>query len=119
MSNALVIDDEALVRSTVSGMLESLGYTAMVAPDGRRALELFRSLPIALVVTDIFMPEKDGLETIRELRRLNGQLPVIAMSGKVARGAADFLKIARRLGASQIIPKPFTLEDLRGVLAAC
>src|SRR6185437_14694121 len=106
MQKILVIDDNLVVRNTIVQILESEGYEVISAEDGRRGLYVFRNEHPDLVVTDIIMPEKEGIETIRDIR---GEVPdakIIAISGGGRIGNTDFLKIARQLGASDIVAKP-------------
>ena len=90
--------------------LEAAGYDVDEASDGAEGLTLFKQQPADLIVTDIYMPNKEGLETIRELRRLDPDVKIIAMSG--GGSAGDFLPIAKRLGAAKTMQKPFDNEML-------
>ena len=119
MTKILVIDDDALVRSTVSRMLRCWGYEVVSAEDGRRGVELFGSNNPALVITDIIMPDKDGIETIREIRAMQPDAKIIAMSGGGRIGNLDFLKIAAKLGAAEIVNKPFEPATLRACVTRC
>jgi DNA-binding response OmpR family regulator len=118
MPRILIIDDEHQVRRWLRTGLESAGYDVEDAPDGVKGLTAFKQRPADLVLTDIYMPEKEGLETIRELRRQNPELKIIAMSGGGIAG--DFLPYAKKLGAVKTIEKPFDtellLETVREVL---
>jgi len=82
------------------------------APDGRAGLELHAADPADLVITDLFMPDVDGIETIRELRRLGRGVKVIVMSGGDRTGTLSMLGDAKLLGADRAFPKPTTPEDL-------
>ena len=106
MHKILVIDDNVVVRNTIIQMLESEGYAVVSAEDGRRGLSVFRSERPDLVITDIIMPEKEGIETIRDIRSEAPDTKIIAISGGGRMGNTDFLKIARQLGASDVIAKP-------------
>lgn len=119
MAKILVIDDDALVRNTVSRMLRCWGHETVVAEDGNRGVALFSATQPALVITDIIMPDKDGIETIRELNALCPKVKVIAMSGGGRIGNLDFLQIAARLGAAEIISKPFDPSHLRACVDRC
>lgn len=99
----LVVDDEPAVRHSLRWQLEGAGYDVIEAPDGRGVVETVGREHIALVVTDIVMPNREGLETIRELRRACPTIPVIAIS---ARGQ-DYLNAARLFGACRTFSKPF------------
>src|SRR5229473_3264231 len=107
MKKVLVIDDDALVRDTIVRILERKGHTVLVAADGVRGLRMFDREQPDLVITDIIMPEKEGLETIREIRSERPDARIIAISGGARIGNMDFLDVAGKLGASEIIPKPF------------
>jgi two-component system, chemotaxis family, chemotaxis protein CheY len=119
MATILVIDDDALVRRTIARMLRCWGYEVIVAEDGCRGVELFRSAAPALVITDIIMPDKDGIETIRDIRALRPDVKIIAMSGGGRIGNLDFLNIAAKLGAAEIISKPFDPMRLRDCTMRC
>lgn len=108
----LVIDDEESVRFVVKEMLEFEGYEVTTAPNGKVGLQLFRKDPTDLIITDIFMPEMEGLETIRELHRDFPQLKIIAMSGGGESGMLSFLSFAKRFGALRTLRKPFSREEL-------
>jgi CheY-like chemotaxis protein len=106
----LVVEDEPLIRIDISAALEDGGYRTEAAGDGAEALAKFGELSPALLVTDIYMHGKDGLELIGDLRRTGADTPIIAMSGHPER--YDVLAIARKLGANATIEKPFSHDDL-------
>ena len=106
MQKILVIDDNVVVRNTIVQLLEGEGYAVVSAEDGRRGLTVFRSEKPDLVITDIIMPEKEGIETIRDIRDACPDAKIIAISGGGRIGNTDFLRIARQLGASDVIAKP-------------
>lgn len=115
----LVIDDEDLVRDTLRRALETAGIEVVVATDGREGLRAYLANPTDVVVTDILMPEKEGIETIIELKRQHPDVKIVAISGGDRTGNTDFLKMAGLLGADRILQKPFrpkellaTIEDL-------
>ena len=99
----LVVDDEPAVRCSLRWQLEGAGYDVVEAPDGRGVVEIVQAEDIALVVTDIVMPNREGMETIKELRRACPTIPIIAMS---ARGQ-HYLDAARSFGACHAFAKPF------------
>jgi CheY-like chemotaxis protein len=119
MKKVLVIDDDALVRDTIVRILERKGHTVLVAADGVRGLRMFDREQPDLVITDIIMPEKEGLETIREIRGKRPDVKIIAISGGARIGNMDFLRMAGELGASEIIPKPFDPVDLINLVSRC
>jgi CheY-like chemotaxis protein len=108
----LVIDDDVAVRQTIALLLEDVGIEVVQAADGKEGLRAFlRSRP-DLIVTDIIMPEKEGIQTLIDIRKADRHLPIIAISGGGRIGNTDFLEIAARLGASTTLPKPFDPEVL-------
>jgi CheY-like chemotaxis protein len=117
----LVIDDEEPVRTVLRQMLEKEGYEVEEAPDGAVGLSLLQDHPIDLVITDLFMPEKEGIETMREVQKSFPQVKIIAMSGGGRMGKLDFLPMAESFGAQRTLAKPFErkelLEAVRAVLA--
>ncbi|MGE0118564.1 MAG: response regulator [Dongiaceae bacterium] len=119
MPRILVIDDDEMVRSTVKAMLESRGHEVAVAGDGDDGLRQLRKRPFDLVLCDIFMPNKDGIGTLREVRRTNADVPIVIMTGGSPsagrlgeRADVDYLHMARLLGATRTIGKPFTINQL-------
>jgi CheY-like chemotaxis protein len=108
----LVIDDNPDMRRTMQALLESEGYAVSVAADGEEALRLQRDLPAAVVITDIYMPGKEGIETIYELRKQFPQTKIIVMSGGSRVTGVDYLQVARELGAVKALKKPFTPGEL-------
>ena len=119
MKKILVIDDDSLVRDTIVRILERKGYMVLVAADGVRGLRMFHTEQPDLVITDIIMPEKEGLETIREIRGNRPDAKIIAISGGARIGNMDFLRMAGELGASEIMPKPFDPADLVSLVSRC
>ncbi len=110
-ANILVIDDEVNITSSLEERLMMEGYHVWTALDGRKGLQLFHDHAIDLVITDILMPEIDGLEVVRTLRSFSPAIPIIAMSGGGKRDL-DFLVEAKEFGATQTISKPFPPEGL-------
>lgn len=112
MARILVIDDDERIRETARRILQSRGHTVLEAEDGADGLGVItQSLP-DLVITDIFMPGQDGIETIIALRKRFPGLKVIAMSGGSGNGVLNVLEDAELLGAARAIPKPFTPKEL-------
>jgi CheY-like chemotaxis protein len=107
MSRILVIDDELSIRRLLRSMLEQAGHTVFDAPDGREGVALWRREPTDIVVTDIFMPEKDGVEVIMEMKKSPTKPKIIAMSGGGQKGLLDWKPAALLLGADQVLVKPF------------
>jgi DNA-binding NtrC family response regulator len=111
MARILVIDDDEMVREVIVTALTRAGYTVAQAANGREAAAQMKAEPAELVVTDILMPEQDGLETIMTLNRENGPVPIIAMTGMSSRSAL-YLEMARTFGALRILEKPFEMSEL-------
>src|SRR5438105_9047079 len=107
MARILVVDDDADIRSMLETALQLAGHEVHVAPDGRQAIESYQRAPADVVVLDIFMPEKEGIETLLELRQRFANAKIIVMSGGGRLGTRDFLAHAAQLGAARTIAKPF------------
>ena len=112
MSRILVIDDDHMVRHTLRVVLERASYHVYDAPNGVEGLQDFQEYAPDLVITDIVMPRKDGLDTIRELVRLRPCLKLIAITGSDPEGRHGFLELASGLGAAKTFPKPFDVNEL-------
>jgi CheY-like chemotaxis protein len=112
MARVLVVDDNAAVRLVARAMLQAAGHDVVDAGGGAEALDTFRGRPADLVLCDVFMPEKDGLQTIRELRALEPGVKVVAMSGVGGKAGVDVLALARAFGAAEAVRKPFDLATL-------
>lgn len=112
MAEILLVEDDALIRHSISNCLSAAGHSVRSARNGREAIGLIMESGSELIVTDIYMPELDGLELIRELRSVTG-IPIVAMSGG---GAYDqvlqMLQVSSVLGANEILQKPFSDETL-------
>ena len=119
MTKVLVIDDDAIVRASIVHILEDGGYEVLIAEDGVRGMAMFRSEQPDLVITDILMPEQEGIQTITEIRSAKPDAKIIAISGSGRFGKLDFLKIAQALGAMDAIPKPFDPDELLTVVKNC
>lgn len=113
MPRILVIEDERQIREVLKQILEKSAYEVDLAEDGRRGLELYRKQAADLVITDIIMPNKDGLETIEELMAQNPHLPIIAISGGGPGQKAQFaLDVAKMCGAIRVLAKPFSRKEI-------
>jgi DNA-binding NtrC family response regulator len=108
----LIVDDDASIRRTLSLLLSKAGYEVTQASDGSEALRLWRDCGGDLVITDLHMPEKDGIETIMELLSHSPGMRIIAMSGGGQTKRLDLLGNATMLGAVLTIEKPFTLTEM-------
>lgn len=113
MSLVLVIDDDPHMRTAMRRMLTAVGHQVIEASDGCEGLAAFQSHAPDVVVTDLVMPEKEGIETIIELRRATRQTRILAVSGSLVDGGASFLAMAKRLGADLILEKPFRAAQLQ------
>jgi two-component system, chemotaxis family, chemotaxis protein CheY len=124
MARILIVDDEEEMRRVIDIMLRHAGHNTALAVDGHDALQQFGQQYFDLVICDIFMPNKEGIATLRELRRLNPTVPVIMMSGSAPTSYlglehADYLGMARRLGATRTIKKPFKYSQLIRLVREC
>ncbi len=112
MPSVLIIDDDDNLRDSLRRTLHKAGYTVSDASDGKQGLLKLETVSPDLILLDIFMPGKEGLETIVELRRSHPGVRVIAMSGGGTKGMIDVLKAATLLGARRTLAKPFSPEQL-------
>lgn len=112
MSTVLLIDDEKSILEVMGSSLSKAGYTVLSAGNGDKGLELLRSESVDAVVTDIIMPEKEGIETIIEIRAMAKDLPILAISGGGRTRQMHFLEMSRNFGADRVLQKPFKPSDL-------
>jgi len=112
MAHILVIDDDPVLRRVITLALEKAGHSVLRCENGRKAIDFLEHEHADLLITDIIMPEMDGVETLRAARRLQPDLPILAISGGGSFDPADYLGIARAFGATDIMPKPFRPADL-------
>ena len=117
MTRILLIEDEDDLRGLIRAHLAALGHTVDEAPNGKVGVARFRSSPPDLVITDLVMPEMEGLETIRVLKRTDPAVKIIAMSGGGANPAGSYLRVAEHLGASAVLAKPFSRCELETAVA--
>jgi CheY-like chemotaxis protein len=111
----LVVDDEPGIRELLCLMLEAAGHTVTSAEDGLAAPKVLASQPIDVVITDLLMPERDGLEFITEIRKKFPKVKIVAMSGGGHIARDSYLRIAKNFGAHVLLEKPFSQA---GVLEA-
>lgn len=116
MARILVIDDDPQICDLLKQNLEKEGHAIDTAENGVAGLNQFREHPAELIVLDILMPEKEGLETILDLRREFPDVKIIAMSGGNERAKLNLLDLAQRLGAQYCIQKPFQLQDFNDLV---
>ncbi len=112
MHSILVIDDEQPFREAMRFTLEEEGYAVVDAENGRVGIDIYRQSPTDLIITDIVMPEYEGMETILALKREFPEVRIIAMSGRQQTGPASFLGMAEKLGAGHTLTKPFRRAEL-------
>lgn len=115
MNRILYVEDDTHLRRDVIEVLARAGFEVLGASNGREGLELCLRSPPDLVITDLVMPEMDGIELIRTLRKMLPTLPVIAVSGGLSTAASSarpILNAAKALGAAAVLPKPFRAHDL-------
>ncbi|MDP6041269.1 MAG: response regulator, partial [Candidatus Latescibacteria bacterium] len=110
MAQILVIEDETEILRMIISIVENAGHQTISASNGSEGLDAYRQHQIDLVITDIMMPQKDGVETIRELRRNNPEAKIIAITG--FRGQYNRLPAAQYVGAQRTLIKPFSQIDL-------
>lgn len=116
MATVLIADDEQTVRDVVRRILEMDGHRVLEAGDGEEAIRIVRVEKPELVLVDLFMPRKEGLETIMQLRRSFPEVKIIAVSGGNPTHGMSFLDVAMRLGAHRTLAKPFSMEMMRAAV---
>jgi DNA-binding response OmpR family regulator len=115
-AQVLIVDDDADLRLSLKLVLDLAGYATRTASDGNDALRQQRELPAAILITDIFMPESDGFETIQKFRREFPQTRIVVISGAAKRAKQNYLSVAAQLGVDATIQKPFDVEELLATL---
>ena len=120
MTSILLVDDDVQFRTMLAEVLTVAGYDVREASDGNQGTRLYESWPADLLITDLVMPDKEGLEMILEMKRMHSGVKIIAISGGGRHGSEDYLKIARAFGAERVLAKPFShreiLEAIKQVL---
>jgi CheY-like chemotaxis protein len=117
LATILLVDDDAALRALIEQMLTRAGHAVTTASDGAKALRLLETTSFDLVLTDLVMPDVEGLTVLRALRRTTSPPKVIAMSGGGRGSAPDYLEMATMLGAAATLAKPFTQKDLVETIA--
>lgn len=117
MATVLVIEDDPQMRRLVARALAMAQHQVLQARNGREGLEQFRAHHPAVVITDLVMPEMEGIEIIRQLRQEAPTIRIIAMSGGGTTGSMMFLDFARELGADAVLSKPFRASDVIALVA--
>lgn len=112
MARILILEDSPDLRRMLQAKLEIEGFEVAAASSGADALRLMARAPADVILTDLFMPDKDGLETIVEMRARYPDTAIVAMSGWQSSQGVDYLKVARDIGAAHAVRKPFDLAGL-------
>jgi len=112
MATILLVDDDQSFRRMLAQVLTRTGYDVQEACNGNEAIHLYLSHQTDLVITDLIMPDKEGLETIREIRHANPTARIIAMSGGGPNGSLNYLRVASVFGAQVVLDKPFSHQEI-------
>ena len=112
MARILIVDDDEPIRRTLRRMLEPAGYDVVEAADGREGVELYKEDSVDLVLMDLIMPEKEGIQAAAELRHYDPEVKIIAISGGGRIGNIQVLRIAQKFGIEHALPKPIRLGKL-------
>jgi CheY-like chemotaxis protein len=118
VSHIHIVDDEALIRELFRRILETEGYKVTDSADGNAALDLCRKQPPELIITDLIMPDKEGIETIIELKRDFPDVKIIAISGGGRITANEYLELAETFGANMTLSKPISRDELLTAVGA-
>ena len=116
MIRVLVVDDDEAFRQTVCDLLVDGDFEILSAESGAQSFAVLRNQSVDIVLTDIVMPDEDGLEIVRKIKKMNPAPKIVAMSGGGRIAAMDYLEIARLMGASATIKKPFKQQELVDLL---
>lgn len=118
MASILVVDDDAAFRGAMKRALTGGGHEVAEAGDGRQALRVLQAAQPDIVITDLIMPDSDGIELIAALKKAHPAVRVLAISGRGNMGPLDLLKMASVVGADATLSKPLTGEELLGAIEA-
>jgi len=116
MSNILLVDDDEQLRTMLKIVLTRAGHQVQEACNGNEAIRIRCEHPVDLVITDLIMPDKEGLDTIRQVRHNNAGIKIIAMSGGGSVSHEDYLVLAKSLGADYALAKPFSNQEFLRVV---
>ena len=119
MKQILIIDDESQIRLVLKKMLVREGFSVISASDGKEGMKLFKKDVVDLVITDIIMPEKEGVEVIMELKKDYPDVPIIAISGGGQFSSKHYLDMAKLLGVNAIFDKPIYKDELLKEVKKC
>lgn len=112
MANILIVDDETYIRELLKKALTTDGHKVMEAYNGHEAIRLVKEQEIDLVIIDLVMPHKGGLETLMEIRETNHNIKLIAISGKIETSSDSIRSMARQFNVDKVLPKPFDVDHL-------
>lgn len=110
MKTILIVDDEAPILKLLESILSSHNYDIYSTTDGQKALDMLEQIVVDLVITDVIMPDMDGIEFIGKMKKQRPEVKIIAMSGGGSYDTETYLEIAIKLGADAVLEKPFSLE---------
>jgi DNA-binding response OmpR family regulator len=116
MCRILLIDDDNNFRAMLGLTLTHFGHTVIEARNGREGLELFPQANVDIVITDIIMPDKEGIEVVMELKKEHSSVKIIAISGGARNRVDGYLHTAKLLGASKVFTKPFFISELMAAI---
>jgi len=111
-TNVLLIDDNDVFRKAISDTLTIMNYDVTPLTDGKKVVQYLKTKHFDIIITDIIMPDKDGFETINDIRKHDNSIPIIAVTGDGAYEQNQNLKIAEKLGATDTLMKPFETSTL-------
>lgn len=117
MATVLIVDDDVMVREVVRTALERVGYQVVEAADGAEALRESQRTPVDVMILDVMMPNKGGIETLMEMRKSAPELKTIVITGKVDTDSASFKNLIQAFAVRRVFPKPFALAELTGAVA--
>lgn len=117
MANILLIDDDPLILDLLQDVLTEAGHECVCAGNGVIGFKALEQSHFDLVVTDLIMPEAEGLETILKIRKTGSRTPILAISGGIPGLPANFLPVAARMGADRILTKPFEISEFLRLVA--
>jgi CheY-like chemotaxis protein len=112
MAGILIVEDDEDLREMLKISLMARKYTILEASNGKEALLRFKPLITNMVITDLIMPDEDGLKVIMKIKEINPSIKVIAISGGGKAGPGNYLNLAKALGADEVFPKPFSVNEL-------
>jgi DNA-binding response OmpR family regulator len=112
MLGILIVEDDKDLREMLKNSLTKRKYTVLEASDGKEAILRFKPAITDLVITDLIMPDEDGLKVIMKIKEIKPAIKIFAISGGGKAGPGNYLNVARALGADEVFPKPFSLKEL-------